>query len=171
MALRATSHTRLRVHDHYTSSTLIVGKGGAGPCSLYTMLEGATKYVNARWMLSLHGFLHGIERIMFHGHMDYCQKPPLGGRPNTKPHDHGTLNSYNRRFILLYHVWRPTKIKIHWNSIWLRVRAHMASHYTWASITTLHEFGGVLGRPLDTFFGLSQFHGHGSCSCVKWPLV
>ena len=29
-------------------------------------------------------------------------------------------------------------------------------------MTTLHDFGGVLGRPLDTFFGLSQFHGHGS---------
>ena len=28
--LRATSHTRLRAHDHYTSSTLIGGKGGAG---------------------------------------------------------------------------------------------------------------------------------------------
>ena len=40
-------------------------------------------YVNARWMQSLHGFLHGIERIMFHGHLDYFQKPPLGDRPNT----------------------------------------------------------------------------------------
>ena len=31
-------------------------------------------------------------------------------------------------------------------------------------MTTLHDFGGVLGQPLDTFFnfGLSQFHGHGS---------
>jgi hypothetical protein len=29
-ALRATSHMRLRAHDHYTSSTLIGGKGGAG---------------------------------------------------------------------------------------------------------------------------------------------
>jgi hypothetical protein len=31
-------------------------------------------------------------------------------------------------------------------------------------VTTLHDFGGVLGRPLDTFFNfkLSQCHGHGS---------
>ena len=36
----------------------------------------------------------------------------------------------------------------------------MTSHYTWESVTTLHDFGGVLGRPFDTFFGLSQFHGH-----------
>ena len=28
---RATSHTRLRARDHFTSSTLIGEKGGAGP--------------------------------------------------------------------------------------------------------------------------------------------
>jgi hypothetical protein len=49
-AVRATSHTRLRANDHYTSSTLIGGKGGAGPSSLHTTLEGPTEYVNTRWM-------------------------------------------------------------------------------------------------------------------------
>jgi hypothetical protein len=30
-------------------------------------------------------------------------------------------------------------------------------------VTTLNDFGGVLGRPLNTFaFGISRFHGHGS---------
>ena len=58
---KATSHTRPRARDHYTSSTLIGGKGGAGPSSLRTTLEGPTKYVNARWMQSLHEFLHGID--------------------------------------------------------------------------------------------------------------
>ena len=33
-------------------------------------------------------------------------------------------------------------------------------------MTTSHDFGGVLGRPLNGLwtlsFGLSQFHGHGS---------
>ena len=48
--IRATSHTRLRALDHYTSSTLIGGKGGAGPRLLHTTLEGPTEYVNARWM-------------------------------------------------------------------------------------------------------------------------
>jgi len=48
--LRATSHTRLRTRDHYTSSTLIGGKGGAGPSSLHTTLEGPREYVNARCM-------------------------------------------------------------------------------------------------------------------------
>ena len=48
--VKATSHTRLRAHDHYTSSTLIGGKGGGGPSSLHTTLEGPTVNVNARWM-------------------------------------------------------------------------------------------------------------------------
>ena len=62
---------RLRARDQYASSTLIGGKGGASPSSLHTTLERPTEYVNARWMWSLHGFLHGIEWIMFHGHLDY----------------------------------------------------------------------------------------------------
>jgi hypothetical protein len=48
--VRTTSHMRLDARDHYTSSTLIGGKGGAGPSSLHTMLEGPTEYANARWM-------------------------------------------------------------------------------------------------------------------------
>ena len=51
-----------------------------------------------------------------------------------------------------YHVWGPAWIEIHWNSIWLRAQSHMDSHYIWWSMTTLHDFGGVLGWPLDTFF-------------------
>jgi hypothetical protein len=27
---------------------------------------------------------------MIHGHLDCFNKPPLGGKPNTKPRDHGT---------------------------------------------------------------------------------
>ena len=65
---------RLRARDHYTSNTLIGGKGGAGPSSLHTTLEGPMEYVNARWVQSLHGFLHGIKLIMFHGHLDYFSK-------------------------------------------------------------------------------------------------
>jgi hypothetical protein len=101
---------------------------------------------------SLHGFLHGIEWIVFHGHLDCFPTPPLGGRSNTKSRDQGTLNAHNRWFILFYHMWGPTWIEIHWNSIQLRDRSHMTSHYTWGSLTTLGDFGGVLGRPLDTFF-------------------
>ena len=47
LKLRATSHTRLRARDDYTSSTLIGGKGRAGPSSLlHTTLEGPTEYIS-----------------------------------------------------------------------------------------------------------------------------
>ena len=38
--LRVTSHMRSKAHDHCTSSTLVGGKGGAGPSSLLITLEG-----------------------------------------------------------------------------------------------------------------------------------
>ena len=45
--LKATWDTRPRARDHSTSSTLIGGKGGAGPSSLlHTTLEGPTEYVS-----------------------------------------------------------------------------------------------------------------------------
>ena len=43
--LKATSHMILRACDHYTSSTLIGGKGGAGPSLLHASLEGPTEYM------------------------------------------------------------------------------------------------------------------------------
>ena len=43
VALRATSRTRLRTRDQYTSSTLIGGKCGASPSWLHTMLEAPTE--------------------------------------------------------------------------------------------------------------------------------
>ena len=64
----------------------------------------------------------------------------------------GTPNTYNRWLVLFYHAWGPAQTKIHWNSISLRTRSHMTSHYTWGFVITLHDFGGVLGRPLDTSF-------------------
>jgi hypothetical protein len=70
--------------------------------------------------------------------------------PNTKLGDHG--KAHNRWFILFYHAWGPAWIEIHWSSIWLRARSHMTSHYTWGSVTTIYDFGGALGRLLDTFF-------------------
>jgi hypothetical protein len=109
---------------------------------------------------------------MFHGHLDYFQKPPLGGRLITKPWHHGTPNAHNYWFILFYHVRGPAWIDIHWNSIWLRTRSRMTSHYTWGSVTTLHDLGGVLGRPLDTFLlGSHNFMVTALGSRAKWPLA
>ena len=49
--------------------------------------------------------------LCFHGHLDYFQNPPLGGRFNAKPGDHGTPKVHNRWFILFYHVWGPAWIE------------------------------------------------------------
>ncbi len=95
---------RLRAHDHDTSSTLIGGKGGAGPSLLHTTLEGPMEYVNARWMSSLHGFLHGIEMDHVPWSLELLSKPPLRGNPNAKPGDHGTPNAHNRTFILSFFI-------------------------------------------------------------------
>jgi len=107
---------------------------------------------------------------MLHGHLDYFQKTPLGGRPNTKPRDHGIPNAHNHWFTLFDHAWGPAWIESHQKSIWLRARSHMTSHYTLRYVTTLHDFGGVLGRPLDTSFrALTIFMVTALGSCVKWP--
>jgi hypothetical protein len=73
MAFSLVCEVVLRARDHNTSSNLIGGEGEAGPSSLHTTLEGPMEYVDARWMSSLHGILHGIEWIMFHGHLGYIQ--------------------------------------------------------------------------------------------------
>ena len=122
---------------------------------------------------SLHGPLHGIKWIMFHGHLDYSQKPPLGGRPNTNPWYRDTPNAHHRWFILYYHVREQKIIEIAFG--WEPGHIWMTSPYTWGSVTTLHEFGGVLGRPLDTFLlGSHNFTVTVTVtalgSCVKWPL-
>jgi hypothetical protein len=109
---------------------------------------------------------------MFHGHSDYFHKPPLGGRPNTKLGDHGTPDTHNRWSILFYHVWRPAWIEIHRNSIWLKARSHITSHYTWGPVTTVHDVGSVLGRASDTFLlGSHNVMVTALGSRVKWPLL
>ena len=91
----------------------------------------------------------------------YISSTLIGGKH--KLGDHGPSKAHSRWFILFYHVWGGYAwMKIHWDSIWLRAWSHVTSHYTWRFVTTLHDFGGVFKHPLDTSFGLSQFHGHGS---------
>ena len=64
VTLRTTSHTSLSARDHYTSSTLISGKGGAGPGWLRFLLgshnfigmalgscEVALRYVGVVWFV------------------------------------------------------------------------------------------------------------------------
>ena len=109
---------------------------------------------------------------MFHGHSNYFQKATLGRRPMTKPWDHDTPNVHNHWFILIYQVRGHAWINIHWNSIWLRARSHMTSHYTLGSVTTLHDFGGVLGTAFGHFLlGSHNFMVMALGLCVKWPTI
>jgi hypothetical protein len=119
---------------------------------------------------NLHGFVHGIEWNMLHGHLDYFQKPPLGGRPNTKPRDHGTPNAHNRWFILFYRTRAPIGIEIHWNSIcwgpghiWL----HTTLEGPWPHPWCWRCVGTAFGRFL---LGSHNFMVTALGSCVKWPL-
>jgi hypothetical protein len=81
-----------------------------------------------------------------------------GGKPNTKPGDHGTPNTHDRLYILFYHGWVPSWIEIHRNSIRVRVR----DHATW------------FWRCLGIAFGHTLLSSHNIMvtalgSCVKWP--
>ena len=61
---------------------------------------------------------HQMDNARVYGHLDYFPKPPLGGRPNTKPlGDHGMPNAHNCWYIIFYHAWGPAWIEIHWNNI------------------------------------------------------
>ena len=119
---RATAHTRLRACDHYTSSTLNSGKGGADLRLLHTMLEGLTEYVPSYVASDWSRFL--ITWTTLKNHLLEVR------RRNTKL---GTMTLWTLITLLFYHVWGSAWIKIHWNSIWLRTQSHMASHYIWGS--------------------------------------
>ena len=97
---------------------------------------------------------------MFHGHVDYSQKPSLGGRPNRELGDHGIPNDQNRWFILFYQVWGHAWIEIHGNSIWLRA-GHIRLHTTLEGLWPHYMILEVCWDDFWTLsFGLSQFHGH-----------
>jgi hypothetical protein len=144
----------LRGCDHYTSSTLIGGKGGAGPSSLLlTMLEEPTngvcecKMVDAKftwWHRMDHVFM--VIWTMFKNHL-----LEVGLTQNRETMALWMLVTVDLFYFIMCED--PVWIENHWNnSIWLKARSHMTSHDTRGSVTTLHDFGGVLGRHLDIFF-------------------
>ena len=89
-------------------------------------------------------------------------KPPLGGRFYAKPADHGTPNTHNCWFIQLYRVRGPAWKEIRWNSIWSRARSHMPSRYAWGPWPHYKILEVCWDGLWTVYFGLSQFHGHGS---------
>ena len=79
VALRATSHTRLKAREHCNVRTLIGRKGEDCPSSLHTWRwrpEGPKKTL---WMKNLHGVLHGGLWTRFHGLPEFSSSPPPRG--------------------------------------------------------------------------------------------
>ena len=123
------------------------------------MQDGCKVYVD---------FYMGIKWITFHGHWDSFQKPPLGGRPNTKIRDHGTPNAHNHWYNLFYHVWGLAWIRIHWNRIWLRAQSHFTLHLRICDHTTWFEGFEIAFRHF--LLGSHNFMVRALGTCVKWPL-
>ena len=136
----------MRARDHYTSSTLIGGKYGAGPSSLlHSTLAGPTEHVKCQMDVYVYMASNGS---WFHGHLDYffknhllkvgnltqTAKPCHSKRP--QPLIHSTLSRVsirmNRNSLKQYSVEDPVTYDF--------------THYTWRSVTTRHDFGGELGR-------------------------
>jgi hypothetical protein len=149
--VRANSHTRLRAHDYCTSSTLIGGKGGAGPSLLHTMLRdrqnmwmqnGCKVYMDSYMASNKSCFM--VTWIIF---KNQCLE--VGQTQNRETMALRTLTTVDLFYFIMCE--EPTQIEIYWNSNCLRARSHMASHYTSRPVTTLHGFGSALGRLVDNF--------------------
>jgi hypothetical protein len=174
--IRATPHTSMRAHDHYTSSTLIGWKGQSRSrfTSHYTWgTNGVCECkmdVKFVWIPPWHHMDHVfmVTWIIFKNHH---LEVGLDGRT----WDHGTLDVHNHWFILFYHVWGSALIEIHQNSIWSRtshVWLHIALEGPWPHYMILE----VPWDNLGTTFGHSLLGSHNFMvialgSCVKWPLA
>ena len=145
----------------------------------WRLRDQQSEYVSdARWMdVKVHGFIPtsymASNGNMFHNHLNYFQNPPLGGRLNKKlPGDYGTPNVHNRWFFcfIICEDWMNRNSSKHIETTfgWGSGHISMTSHYTRGVWPHYMMFGGVLGRPLDTF--LLGFHMVTAIgSCVKWP--
>ena len=147
VGLKATSHMRPRACDHYTSSTLIGGKGGGCP----SLLEGPTEYVNASGCkvymdsyMTSYGSCFMVTWTILKNHL-----LEVGLTQNHWQNALWMLTTIGSLYFIM--VWgpawmkNPVEIAFGW-----RVRSHMTSHDTRGSVTTPYDFGGVLGRPLGS---------------------
>ena len=146
---------RLRARDHYTSSTLIGRKGGAGPSLLHTTLDGPTEYISKckmdvkstwipTWRQPDHVFMVTCFIILEVGLTQSREVVAL------------------QIFILFYHVWGHARIEIHGNCIWLKI-GHIWLHTTLEGPWPHSMLLGVSRDGLWTLlFGLSQSQCHNS---------
>ena len=81
--VRATSHTRMKAHDHCNLRALIGQKGGDRPSSLHTQRRRPKGSKKTSRMKSLHGVVHGGLWIRFHRLPEFSSGLPLRGGPDT----------------------------------------------------------------------------------------
>ena len=104
--LGVTLHTRLRARDRHISSTFIGGMKWRSQFKFASHYAWGTDRVcdckmdvkstwNPTW--------HQMDHVSWS--LGLFQKPPLGGRLDTKPGDHSTPDAHNDWFILFYQVW------------------------------------------------------------------
>ena len=124
---RATSHTTLKAHDHCILGSLIGWEGWDWSSSLES--EGLRAQINYHGWKSLHGFLHDILLIMYHGLPEFASGPPPRGSMTQIMIDHVKVKSVRRptstafewetRVLIiqwswpLAHVWSGPKIDFH----------------------------------------------------------
>ena len=146
---RFTHETKSPWPPLHFQSTLVVGNGGGGPSSLLPatlrgtngvsvwMQDGCQVYMDSSCMAS-NGSCFMVTWTIFKNHL-----LEVG-----LTHNWETMALWMLTTVNLFYFIK----EVCWNNIWLRARSHMASHYTWGFVITVHDFGGVMGQPLDTFF-------------------
>jgi hypothetical protein len=168
--LRTASHTRLRARDHYTSSTLIGGIGGAGPSLRFTLRlrdqrrmwlqDGCKVYMDSYMATNESCFM--VTWTIFRNHLLV-----VGLTQNQETMALQMLTTVD----LFYFIMCEDEHEHKSIEIWLRVKSHLTSHDTWGSVTTLHEFGSVFGTNFGHFLlGSHNVMVTALASCVKWPL-
>jgi len=87
---------------------------------------------------------------MFHAHLDYFQKIPLLEVGSTQNQETMALRTFTTVGLLCFIMSEDLHEITSRNSS--RDRSHTTSNYTRGPVTTLHDFGGTVARPLDIFF-------------------
>ena len=164
LSLRGGLHTRLRAHDHYTSSTLIGGKDGSGPNSLHTTYAWGTHGVSeckmdvkSTWICAWHQMDHVSWSLglFFNNHL-----LKVGLTQNREIMALWTLTTVDLSYFIMcedLHESTFIEIAFGWglSHIWLHTILegpwphYMILEVPWDGLWTL-------------FLGSHNFHGHGS---------
>jgi len=117
VALRTTSHTRLKARDHCSLKYVIGQKGQLRPSSLYIRRWGSKHPKKLTLMKNLHGLLQGILWMIFHVLLEISSCSLQRGRSNANSH----IPRWSTNW---YGLWMRAKAL---TMTWSRPLAHMWS--------------------------------------------